>query len=178
MGQVWQATDQVLERQVAVKLLHPEYATHPATLSRFRSEARHTASLTHPCIAQVYDYGDSDSHGSPYLVMEFVDGPSLFTVLTDGPLSPAYAVDLTGQVAAVSCGITDGTAVLDLDYAEDSNAEADANFVLTSAGGIVEVQATAEKSSFTEAQFLELLRLARAGTARLFAEQARAVGAS
>jgi ribonuclease PH len=77
-------------------------------------------------------------------------------------------VPLTGQVAAVSCGLVDGRAVLDLDYQEDSNAEADANFVLTDAGGIVEIQATAEKTAFAEAQFLELLALAKSGTTRLF----------
>src|ERR1019366_9657865 len=70
------------------------------------------------------------------------------------------ASPLTGQVAAVSCGLVDGRAVLDLDYAEDSAADADANFVLTDAGGIVEIQGTAEKAPFTEAQFLELLSLA------------------
>ena len=63
------------------------------------------------------------------------------------------AVPLTGQVAAVSCGLVEGKAVLDLDYAEDSNADADANFVLTAAGGIVEIQGTAEKAPFAEAQF-------------------------
>ena len=62
---------------------------------------------------------------------------------------------LTGTVAAVSCGLWEGAAVLDLDYPEDSKADADANFVLTGAGGIVEVQGTAEKDPFTEAQFLE-----------------------
>jgi len=85
---------------------------------------------------------------------------------------------LTGQVAAVSCGIAEGTPVLDLDYAEDSTADADANFVLTSAGGIVEIQGTAEKTPFTEAQFSALLALARAGTAELFAAQLRAVEAA
>jgi ribonuclease PH len=85
---------------------------------------------------------------------------------------------LTGQVGAVSCGIVEGVAVLDLDYAEDSNADADANFVLTSSGGIVEIQGTAEKAPFTEAQFLQLLALARAGTAALFAAQLRAVEAA
>jgi ribonuclease PH len=82
---------------------------------------------------------------------------------------------LTGQVAAVSCGLVEGAAVLDLDYAEDSNADADANFVLTDRGGIVEIQGTAERAPFTEAQFAELLRLARAGTERLFALQRAAV---
>jgi ribonuclease PH len=85
------------------------------------------------------------------------------------------ASPLTGQVAAVSCGLVDGRAVLDLDYAEDSAADADANFVLTDAGGIVEIQGTAEKTAFTEAQFLELLSLAKAGTARLFELQRQVV---
>lgn len=83
---------------------------------------------------------------------------------------------ITGQVAAVSCGLVAGTAVLDLDYAEDSTAEADANFVLTAGGGIVEVQATAEQAPFSEAQFGALLRLAQAGTERLFAAQLAALG--
>jgi ribonuclease PH len=82
---------------------------------------------------------------------------------------------LTGQVAAVSCGIIAGTPVLDLDYDEDSNAEADANFVLTDGGGIVEIQATAEKTAFNEAHFNELLSLARAGTTALFALQRQAL---
>ena len=84
------------------------------------------------------------------------------------------AVPLTGQVAAVSCGLVGGAALLDLDYAEDSGAEADANFVLTE-GGIVEIQGTAEQSPFSEAQFLELLRLAKLGTAALFAAQLKAL---
>ncbi|MEO9191960.1 MAG: ribonuclease PH [Acetobacteraceae bacterium] len=84
---------------------------------------------------------------------------------------------LIGQVAAVSCGIFGGEAVLDLDYDEDSNAEADANFVLTDAGGIIEVQATAEKTAFSEAQLNALLGLARQGTAALFAAQREALGA-
>ena len=85
------------------------------------------------------------------------------------------ASPITGQVAAVSCGLVAGGAVLDLDYAEDSGAEADANFVLTE-DGIVEIQGTAEKAPFAEAQFLELLRLAKLGTGRLFALQRAALG--
>ena len=83
---------------------------------------------------------------------------------------------LAGQVAAISCGIVGGEAVLDLDYAEDSNAEADANFVLTDTGTIVEVQGTAEKAPFSDVQFLHLMRLARAGTAELMAAQRKALG--
>ncbi len=84
------------------------------------------------------------------------------------------AVPLLGQVAAVSCGLVGGVAVLDLDYAEDSGAEADANFVLTETG-IVEIQGTAEQAPFSEPQFLELLRLAKLGTARLFEAQRAAL---
>ncbi len=80
-------------------------------------------------------------------------------------------IPLIGQVAAVSCGIVGGAPVLDIDYAEDSDADADANFILTASGGIVEIQATAEKTAFAEAEFLELLRLARKGTTELFAAQ-------
>ncbi|GAC1343122.1 MAG: ribonuclease PH [Acetobacteraceae bacterium] len=86
------------------------------------------------------------------------------------------ASPLTGQVAAVSCGLIGGAAVLDLDYPEDSEAEADANFVLTEGGGIVEIQGTAERDPFTEAQFMALMGLARAGTTQLFAMQRAALG--
>ena len=83
---------------------------------------------------------------------------------------------LKDQVAAVSCGLWQGAPVLDLDYEEDSKADADANFVLTGQGGLVEVQGTAEGAPFSEAQLLELLRLARHGTAALFAKQRGVVG--
>jgi ribonuclease PH len=75
------------------------------------------------------------------------------------------------QVAAVSCGIFSGTPVLDLDYEEDSNAEADANFVLTGSGDIVEVQATGEKRGFSQAEFDALFSLARKGIGELCAIQ-------
>jgi len=84
---------------------------------------------------------------------------------------------LIGQVAAVSCGILGGTPLLDLDYAEDSTADADANFILTASGGIVEIQATAERATFDEEEFSALLALARAGTAELFAAQRAAIEA-
>ncbi len=79
----------------------------------------------------------------------------------------------TDQVAAVSCGLIEGVPVLDLDYAEDSTAEADANFVLTGAGGIVEVQATAETGPITPGQFDELMRLAGQGIGELIRAQRR-----
>ncbi|MDG6095766.1 ribonuclease PH [Acetobacter sp. AN02] len=87
-------------------------------------------------------------------------------------------IPLIGQVAAVSCGLTKAGAVLDLDYDEDSAAAADTNFVLTKAGGIVEIQGTAEEKPFSEEQFLALLALAKAGTQTLFAAQDAAVAAA
>ena len=84
---------------------------------------------------------------------------------------------ILGQVAAVSCGVFDNTPVLDLDYEEDSSAEADSNFVLTGAGDIVEIQATGEKRGFTRAEFEALYGLAEKGIKELFALQRAAIGA-
>jgi ribonuclease PH len=80
------------------------------------------------------------------------------------------------HVAAVSCGIWQGVPVLDLDYAEDSSAETDANFVMTGSGGLVEVQGTAEGAPFTDDQFAALLGLARKGIAELVALQKKVLG--
>jgi len=83
---------------------------------------------------------------------------------------------ITTQVAAVSCGIYQGTPVLDLDYPEDSSADADANFVLLANGNIAEAQATAEGATYDEESLLRLLRLARIGCTRIFDAQLKAVG--
>lgn len=83
---------------------------------------------------------------------------------------------LSEQVAAISCGIYNGTPVLDLDYDEDSAADTDANFVLSGAGGLVEVQATAEGAPFSDEELLRLLRLARIGCDQIFQIQNRALG--
>ena len=80
------------------------------------------------------------------------------------------------QVAAISCGVFNGTPVLDLDYEEDSNAEADANFVLTGKGDIVEIQATGEKRGFSEGEFESLFSLARKGIGELCILQREATG--
>ena len=80
------------------------------------------------------------------------------------------------QVAAVSCGIYEGTPVLDLDYDEDSNAHSDGNFVMTGDGNIVEAQLTAEGATFDEEGLLRLLRLARIGCTEIFKAQAKATG--
>jgi len=80
------------------------------------------------------------------------------------------------HVAAISCGIWQGTPVLDLDYAEDSTAETDANFVLTGSGGLVEIQGTAEGAPFTDEQLGQLLKLARKGIGELIELQKKVLG--
>ncbi len=90
--------------------------------------------------------------------------------------TPGMADPLAVQVAAVSCGIHDGQVVLDLDYVEDSGAGTDGNFVLTSGGGLVEIQATAEGATYDEEALLRMLRLARLGCSEVFAAQRAAVG--
>jgi ribonuclease PH len=80
------------------------------------------------------------------------------------------------HVAAISCGIWKGEAVLDLDYDEDSTAETDANFVLTGSGGLVEIQGTAEGAPFSDEEFAQLLKLARKGVTKLVAAQKLALG--
>jgi serine/threonine-protein kinase len=97
-GQVWRAVDLVVERPVAVKLLRPEAAVEPEARARLRAEARNASRLSHPGVAQVYDYGESSSPDVPFLVMELVDGPSLAGVLAGGPLDPGQTVDLIAQV--------------------------------------------------------------------------------
>jgi ribonuclease PH len=82
---------------------------------------------------------------------------------------------ILAQVGAISCGFYEGTAVLDLDYPEDSAAETDANFVMTDKGGIIEVQATAEGAPYDEEGLLRMLRLARIGCADIFRHQKAAV---
>jgi ribonuclease PH len=90
------------------------------------------------------------------------------SILKDSPIRD--------HVAAVSCGIVKGGAVIDLDYAEDSTAETDANFVMTGSAGLVEVQGSAEGAPFSEAELLSLLALAKGGIADLVALQKSAIG--
>jgi ribonuclease PH len=83
---------------------------------------------------------------------------------------------ITDQVAAISCGVFDGAPVLDIDYAEDSSAEVDANFILSGDGRMIELQATGEKRPFSDEEFAELMRLAKLGCGILFEKQRAAVG--
>ena len=105
MGEVWRGTDTTLGRQVAVKLLKVEYADDASFRSRFETEARHAASLHHPGVAAVYDFGEAAPRdGSetlrPYLVMELVDGQPLSALLRAGePMDPVVTRDLLSQAA-------------------------------------------------------------------------------
>jgi serine/threonine-protein kinase len=105
MGEVWRANDTVLGRRVAVKLLKTEYADDATFRSRFETEARHAASLHHPNVAAVYDFGESQPAGGsdvarPYLVMELVDGRPLSALLEPGQaLDPDATRDLLAQAA-------------------------------------------------------------------------------
>jgi serine/threonine-protein kinase len=105
MGVVWRATDTVLGREVAVKILKPEYADDAAFRSRFEAEARHAAALHHPGVASVFDFGelpadDGSGQPRPYLVMELVPGQPLSALLRGGePMPPDTATDLAGQAA-------------------------------------------------------------------------------
>ncbi len=102
MAVVWRAQDLVLGRLVAVKLLAGEYADDPQSRSRIRAEARAAAALSHPNIAQVYDYGESTDGDSrtPYVVMELINGPTLRQRITNGPIPPRTVFRICSEVAA------------------------------------------------------------------------------
>jgi eukaryotic-like serine/threonine-protein kinase len=99
MGDVWRGTDLAIDRRVAIKLLRSEQADDEDGLARFRAEAHHAGSLSHPNIAQVFDYGEARAAEPGYLVMELVEGLSLTRILDDGPLPPGDAMDVVAQVA-------------------------------------------------------------------------------
>ncbi|WP_051683799.1 serine/threonine-protein kinase [Blastococcus sp. URHD0036] len=105
MGEVWRARDRVLDRVVAAKVLRSEYTGDPSFVARFRNEARHTAALTHPNIASVYDYGETEDERNPgqrlaFLVMELVEGQPLVTILhEEGHLPVDWTLHVLGQSA-------------------------------------------------------------------------------
>jgi eukaryotic-like serine/threonine-protein kinase len=99
-GEVWRATDLVLGRRVAVKLLLAQHVQQAETLARFRAEAQRAGALNHQNIARVYDYVEPNPPQPPFLVMELIDGPSLAQVLTDGPLPPAQVMDIIAGAAS------------------------------------------------------------------------------
>jgi eukaryotic-like serine/threonine-protein kinase len=100
MGEVWKGRDRTLGRTIAVKVLRSEYTGDSSFLIRFRNEARHTAALSHPNIASVYDYGETTEDGQrlAYLIMEFVEGKPLVTILAErGRLTAEQTLDVLGQ---------------------------------------------------------------------------------
>jgi eukaryotic-like serine/threonine-protein kinase len=100
MGEVWRGGDQILGRPVAVKLLAAAHAGDEQFRARFRAEARYAASLSHPGIARVFDYGEDSPLGGPYLVMELVNGEPLSAILERvGRLAPEITLDIVGQAA-------------------------------------------------------------------------------
>jgi len=99
-GEVWRATDLILGRKVAVKLLLAQHVQQAETLARFRAEAQRAGALTQANIARVYDYVEPNPPQPPFLVMELIDGPSLAQVLADGPLPPAQVMDIIAGAAA------------------------------------------------------------------------------
>jgi serine/threonine protein kinase len=100
MGEVWRGEDELLNREVAVKLLPTGRAGDEAFLARFRAEARYAASLSHPGIARVYDYGESSEFGGAYLIMELVNGDPLSAILARaGRLSADATLDIVSQAA-------------------------------------------------------------------------------
>ena len=115
------------------------------------------------------------------------DGGTRCASITGGWVALRFCIDwmmkremlerdpIRDHVAAISCGVYGGEVILDLDYAEDSEAETDANFVITGSGGLVEIQATAEEEPFTEEQFNRMLALARQGCAALVQAQKKAL---
>ena len=98
MAQVWTAVDEVLQRTVAVKVMHPQTSEQQAMAERFRAEARIAAQISHPNIVEVFDFAEHD--GLAYLVMEFIDGPTLAELLADeGALAPERVRVVLGQLA-------------------------------------------------------------------------------
>ena len=100
MAVVWRARDEVLGRPVAIKLLAGRYAGDPQSRARIRDEARAAATLSHPNIAQVYDYGEAAGTGTPYVVMELINGPTLQERMKAGKLPPRTVFRICGEVAA------------------------------------------------------------------------------
>src|SRR5438445_10633174 len=100
MGTVWQAEDTLLDRHVAIKLLHPQFADDPEFLERFRREARAAARLSHPNIVSIYDVGEDAETHTPFIVMELVEGGNLKDLIRDSaPLTHARIRSISASLA-------------------------------------------------------------------------------
>src|SRR5438105_13900360 len=101
MSTLWRAVDQQLDREVAVKILRPQYSADPGFAARFRQEARSVASLTHPNIVSVYDYGTDAEGATQYIVMQLVEGRDLAAILKErGRIGTDDAVQVASAVAS------------------------------------------------------------------------------
>ncbi|MFI7540833.1 protein kinase [Actinoplanes sp. NPDC049599] len=132
MAVVWRARDEVLARTVAVKVLAGRHAGEPDARDRIRAEARATAKLSHPNIAQVYDYGEAREDGAPipYVVMELVRGSTLQHRMDSGPMSPRFAMRVAAEVAAaLAAAHSDGLVHRDIKPANVMLAETGAKVV-------------------------------------------------
>ena len=98
--EAWQAVDLIQGRPVAVRLLRAEQAAQPQDIERFRTTASLATKVSHPCVAQVFDYGELDAGQTPYLVAELVDAPSLAGLAAVGPLEPPKAMDIVARAAS------------------------------------------------------------------------------
>jgi hypothetical protein len=131
MAVVWRALDEVLDRPVAVKVLAGRYAGDDRFRARILHEARAAATLSHPNIAQIYDFGESaeDGHPVPYVVMELINGPTLQERITRGPIPPRTVFRICGEVAtALAVAHADGLVHRDIKLA---------NIMVTPAGAKV-----------------------------------------
>ncbi len=105
MAEVYRATDSVLGRTVAIKVLHPQFAKDPSFVARFKQEAHAAANLNHPNVVNIYDWGQQDD--TYYIVMEYVEGKNLKEIINaQGPLSPKKTMDIATQAAAATSGPT------------------------------------------------------------------------
>jgi serine/threonine-protein kinase len=150
MAVVWRAHDDVLGRDVAVKVLAGRHATDPVSRRRIRDEARAAAALSHPNIAQVHDYGESEYEGvvTPYVVMELIPGGTLHERLARGPLPPSEAMRIGAEVAAaLAAAHADGLVHRDIKPA---------NVMVTPAGAAKVVDFGIAAAAATEADASEL----------------------
>ena len=144
MGEVWRARDTRLGRIVAVKVLRPQFADRPEFRDLLRWEGRQAGQLPHPGVVQVRDYDDGSASSVPYLVMEYVEGPSLAAVLTaEGTLSPRHVLGLIAQAAeALACAHAAGIVHCDMKPANvlvDGGRVKIADFGIAQAAGAVRV---------------------------------------
>ena len=116
MGTVWEAEDTLLDRHVAVKLLHPQFADEPEFLERFRREARAAARLSHPNIVSIYDVGEDVETRTPFIVMELVEGGNLKDRIQRSARGAAGSSSTWARATARSVSASNGTRPVAISY--------------------------------------------------------------